>query len=169
MRARRTGIAAPCGLHREVVILTLLYIWGGASAAYAGPLGADRWAFKEKRSIRYGIMHTFVPRMGVLLRVSHPRIRRGQPTFFTFCTNVGDVESVEAPGDENEDELNFRKVAHQIQEADGVEEFSGARRVGEPAKEHANGCVHLHVDGLHRLNLNMQEMRGQSRGMRRGI
>lgn len=64
-------------------------------------------------------VHTFAPRIDVFLHVSHPRIRRGQPTLFTFGTCEGDVEWVEAPG-RGSDELNSRKDAHPTQDADDL-------------------------------------------------
>ena len=54
-------------------------------------------------------MHTFAPHIDVLLHVSRPSIRRGQPTFFAFGTCGGDAERVVAPSEGSEIELNFWK------------------------------------------------------------
>ena len=98
-----------------------------------------------------------------MYRTTHPTRPTHIFTFSTCGTCEGDVEWVEVPG-EGCDELNSRKDAHPTQETDGAEEFPGAWRVGEQlAQQHANGCVYHYMDVLHRLN--MQEMRGQSRGM----
>jgi hypothetical protein len=37
-------------------------------------------------------------------------IRRGQLTFFTFCTCEGDAECVEALGKRSDDKVNSRKM-----------------------------------------------------------
>lgn len=99
-------------------------------------------------------MHTFAPRIDVLLRVSRPPIRRGQPTFFAFGTCGSDAERVVAPSEGSGVELNFWKDTHPTREADDAEVLLGARRVGEQlVQKHLNGCVCLYMDVLHRLNM----------------
>lgn len=120
----------------------------------------------KRRILREEIIHTLAPRIDA--HVSHPRIPHRHPVFFSFGTCESDVECVEAPDKGGEDELSFGKNTHPMQEADGAEEFPGARIAGEQlAQQPADGCVHLHLDVVYRLNV--QEMRGQSRGMRRGV
>ena len=66
-------------------------------------------------------MYALALRVDVLLHVRRPSIWRIHPSFLTLRACQGNVERLEAPGEERESEFAFRKDAHPPQEAHEVE------------------------------------------------
>ena len=155
MRARRTGGATPCEVHREVVIITVWCIRRCECSVCSSPNSRSVGGCSSKNAAYY-------------VRRSCTPSRHVSMYFFMYHAHPSDAASphfsllalarvtLSAPWHlvrEARSSSTSGKT-HPTRGADGAEVLPGARRVGEQlVQKHLNGCVCLYMDILQRLSM----------------